>query len=229
MEVADRPGRLRARAALGLETGAPIALFFGQIRTYKGLDVLIRAFRHVRVSVPNARLFIAGQAVEQWSKYARLIRETGLAGAVDTQIGPIPHSKVGILFAACDVVVLPYRQTSHSAVLMTAYRMERPVIATRVGGLPEAVEDGHSGLLVEPDNPHALAEALRLMLGDAVTRRRMAARAGELSRTTFAWPRIASLTAAVYDAVLGRHAAQRPTAPAVREAAPSVAARRGGP
>lgn len=197
----DRNG---ARKQLGLPEGVPVALFFGLIKPYKGLEVLIRAFTQVHERMPAARLMIAGQPNMDFKSFDALIQKHHLQNAVTLDLRYIPTREMHVYFAAADVVVLPYLRTSQSAVLLMAYTFGRPVITTDTGGLPEMVVEGQSGLVVPPGDEVALAEALVTVLANPDRARSMGACARHLAQTRHAWPTIARATMDVYQKVLNR-------------------------
>lgn len=136
-----------------------ILLYFGHVRSYKGVDILLQAMRLV-VQQMAVELLVVGEFYEDRSKYEHLIRDFNLASVVHVVDQYIPNEEVSHYFEAADAVVLPYRSGTQSGVLPLAYEFERPAIVTRVGGIPEALAEGITGLLVEPENPLALAEAI---------------------------------------------------------------------
>jgi glycosyltransferase involved in cell wall biosynthesis len=138
------PSREEARRKLGL-TGN-VALFFGHIRPFKGLDIALAAWKNV-----NATLLVAG---EPWWG-AKFDPQPN----VRFDLRFIPDSEIATYFAAADVVLAPYRIEAQSGVALTAFHFARPVIATRVGGLPEII-DGANGILIPPEDPAALAGAV---------------------------------------------------------------------
>lgn len=147
------PSRADARRALGLRGN--VALFFGHVRPFKGLDIALRAWRLLQSEVT---LVVAGEA---WWKSEAEYRELakGLTN-VRFDFRFIPDSEIATWFAAADVVLAPYRIEAQSGVALTAFHFARPVIATTVGGLPEIIEEGGNGMLVPPDDPASLARAL---------------------------------------------------------------------
>jgi glycosyltransferase involved in cell wall biosynthesis len=147
-----------AKKVLGL-SDEKIILFFGYIRAYKGLDLLLRATALV-LRQQKIRLLIAGEFYGEEEKYRNLISELQLHDHVTVVSDFIPNEKVKYYFSASDCVVLPYRSATQSGIVQTAYQFSTPVIASRIGGIPEVVHDGISGLLVEPDNVEALAAAI---------------------------------------------------------------------
>jgi glycosyltransferase involved in cell wall biosynthesis len=193
--------RTVARRSFGLAADDEVALFFGYIREYKGVDVLLDAWSTVTAARPRARLVVAGDPVQlSPARRAELEEAAARAGAV-SHFAYVPFAEVGRYFAAADVLVLPYRAVSQSGVLFLALALGVPIVATRVGALPEVLGDGDSGLLVEPGSSEALASALVRMLGDADLRARFS-RAGRRTAERYSWPSIAGQTEAVYAELL---------------------------
>ncbi len=194
-----------ARAQLGLEPDKPLALFFGLIKPYKGLGILLRSLPMVRARVPNARLLVAGEPMEPLAPYRRLIADLGLEEHVIMHPRYIPSDLVPTYFCAADLVVLPYLDISLSAVLVTAYGYARPVVVTAVGGLPELVEDGVTGLVVPPRDITALADGLATLLSDPARCREMGARAHRLAEERHAWSTIGHQTLSLYENIRDGH------------------------
>lgn len=150
--------RDEARAALRLDARAPVLLFFGFVRRYKGLHVLLDALPLVRARLPDARLVVAG---EFYADEADLRAQAApLGDAVRFDADYIPDAAVATYFGAADVVVQPYVTATQSGVAQIAFHFGRPVITTDVGGLAEVVPDGTAGLVVPPDDSVALADAV---------------------------------------------------------------------
>jgi len=181
-----------ARAALGLPANEPILLFFGFVRAYKGLDVLLDALPRIRERVP-ARLLVLGEFYAGREETDRRIAALGLRDAVVVQDGFVPNERVGVYFSASDVVVLPYRSATQSGIVPIALQMRRPVISTNVGGLAEMVHDGVTGLLVPPENPSALADAVVRYFEESLEE--PFARAIEVERQRYSWEAMASAVA----------------------------------
>jgi glycosyltransferase involved in cell wall biosynthesis len=169
------PDRATARAALGLPAAAPVALFFGFVRPYKGLEVLIEAWPRLVEAQPAATLVVAGEFWTPVESFRRRAEALGIGDTVRLVDGYLPNEAVGPYFAAADVVVLPYLEASQSAVVPLASRHGVPVVASRVGGLPDVVQDGFTGLLVPPGDPAALAGALRRFFTEPGLAARLAA------------------------------------------------------
>ena len=136
-----------------------VLLFFGHVRHYKGLDVLIRALPKVLEHTP-VELLVVGEFYESREQYEMLIGQLGLRNTIRIVDQYVPNEDVGLYFEAADVVILPYRSGTQSGVVPLAYQFERPVIVTRIGGIPEVVDHGRTGLLVETEDPDALSSAI---------------------------------------------------------------------
>jgi glycosyltransferase involved in cell wall biosynthesis len=181
--------REAARRQLGVPEGTTAVLSFGLIRPYKGVEVLLEAARLLPADSPVV-LLLAG---EPWGGVGAVVqerlRDPALAGRVRAHLGWVAEDEVAWWAAAADVAVLPYRRATGSAVaaLMLGYGL--PLVASRVGGLAEVVEDGRNGLLVPPGEPAALAAALQRVV-DPVVRARLAegaqASAGRYSWASYA-------------------------------------------
>lgn len=141
-------------------------LFFGLLRRYKGLDVLLRAMPAVLRAVPDARLVVAGDPLEPAAPLVELARELGFDGAVEWRLRFIEEPELGELFADAALTVLPYRQLDSSGVLATALGAGRPAVVTDVGSLGTIVAEHGAGRVVPPESPEALAEAIVELLAD---------------------------------------------------------------
>lgn len=146
-----------ARDALSLRH--PTALFFGYVRTYKGLEYLIKAMPLILEKL-TIDLLVVGEFYDDRAKYERLIRELGIESRVKIVAEHVPDESVGRYFSAADVVVLPYVSATQSGITQVAFAFGLPVISTAVGGLPEVVRDGETGYIVQPGDEEALAEAV---------------------------------------------------------------------
>lgn len=138
----------------------PGLLFFGLIKEYKGLDILLKAMPIIRLAIPDIRLRIAGSVYGSAKNYENLIKELNLEANVECHFRYLDDAEVAQLFAISDVCILPYKSATQSGVIATSLSYETPVIATDVGGLGEYVQHGKTGLLIPPDNPPALAAAV---------------------------------------------------------------------
>lgn len=161
--------KAEARAALGLDPDGPVFLFFGFIRRYKGLHVLLEAMPSVLAQRPDARLVVAGEFYAD--EDALRAQAAPLGDAVRLDADYIPEDRVGLYFSAADAVVQPYVTATQSGVAQIAFHFGTPVITTDVGGLAEIVPDGDAGLVVPPEDPAALAAALVRFVQDGLADR----------------------------------------------------------
>jgi len=148
-----------ALSALKLDQNCIYLLFFGFIRNYKGLDILIRAFSDSRLRGKNLKLLVAGEFYENETLYRNLVRESGLEKDVIFYDHFIENTEVGLFFSGADLVVQPYKSATQSGVTQIAYYFDKPMLVTNVGGLKEIVEHGKCGYVVEPD-PGNIADAI---------------------------------------------------------------------
>ena len=142
------------------EPAGTTLLFFGLIREYKGLDVLVRAL----ADVPEGRLVVAGDPIDPVEPVRALARELGVDGRIEWRLGFVPDGEVERLMREAAVIVLPYRELDSSGVLATAIGYRRPVVVTDVGSLGEQVREYGAGLVVPPGDAAALAEACNRLL-----------------------------------------------------------------
>ena len=145
-----------ARQQLDLPTDVPLVLFFGFIRKYKGLDLLLEAL----AQTPDIHAVVAGECYDDWDFYQKIIMEKSLGGRVHLFNDFIPAEQVRVFFSAVDLVVQPYKSATQSGISQIAYHFEKPMIVTNVGGLPEIVTHGVSGYVVPPESG-AIAAAMR--------------------------------------------------------------------
>ena len=151
--------RAEARALLGLPAGGPVLLFFGFVRRYKGLHLLLDAMPGILAQRPDVRLVVAGEFYDDEAPYRAHVRRLGLGDAVRFDAEYIPSEQVATYFGAADLVVQPYLSATQSGVAQVAFHFERPVLTTDVGGLAESVPHERAGLVVPPEDPAALAAA----------------------------------------------------------------------
>jgi glycosyltransferase involved in cell wall biosynthesis len=150
-----------ARAFLNLPDEVPIILFFGFIRKYKGLDILLKAMkvlkeRHLE-TIP--RLLIAGEYYGGKEEYEKLIQELGIEDLLIMRTNFIADSEVRYYLSAADFVIQPYREATQSGVTPLAYHFEKPMLVTNVGGLADLVPDDQVGVVTKP-NPASVADGI---------------------------------------------------------------------
>lgn len=175
--------KAEAAAALGLDAGEDYMLFFGLIRDYKGLDLLLRALACGKMRSSGAKLIVAGEFYGNSEKYYALEKELGLQGRIVWFPEFIADDKVRHFFNIADIVVQPYKSATQSGITQIAYHFCKPMVVTRVGGLPEIVPDGKCGYVVEP-TPEAIAAALE----DFYSRRPDFGEGLAAQKQLFSWP-----------------------------------------
>jgi glycosyltransferase involved in cell wall biosynthesis len=153
-----------ARKKLGIDTNEKIALFFGFIRKYKGLDILFEAMNLLKQQPPDKlgrgiKLLVAGEFYEDEKAYREQIERLGIKDSLILRTDFIPDSEVKYYFCAADVVIQPYRNATQSGVTPLAYHFEKPMVVTNVGNLPIQVPHERVGLVCEP-GPTSLAAAI---------------------------------------------------------------------
>jgi glycosyltransferase involved in cell wall biosynthesis len=144
-----------AREQLHIPEDVKLVLFFGFIRKYKGLDLLLEAL----AETPGIHALVAGECYEDWAFYQQIIDRHHLKDRLYLHMEFIPADQVRVFFSAADLVVQPYRSATQSGISQIAYHFEQPMVVTRVGGLPEIVTDGVSGYVVDAE-PQAIASAI---------------------------------------------------------------------
>jgi glycosyltransferase involved in cell wall biosynthesis len=176
-------------------TEAPVVLFFGLLRPYKGIDVLLEAFR----GISGAALWIVGMPRMSLEPLRRLA-----AGAGEVRFVPrfITDPEIPAYFRRADLVVLPYREIEQSGVLYTALAFAKPLVLSAVGGFAELAEEHGAVRLVPPGDPEALRSALAELLSSPRERERLAAAAGKAAAGPYSWQAIADRTLSLYRELL---------------------------
>lgn len=197
--ISEETSEKGARSTLNLDDNDKVILYFGYIRRIKGIDVLLKAFDRVAENFPDTVLMITGSVIqgESFSEYRRMIDEMKYRSKVKCFIKYVDHKDVQLFFRAADIVVLPYVQFhSQSGVLHLAQGFGKPVIATDVGGLPEVVDEGKTGVVVGAGDVEGLAMAMTHLLENDSLRVEMGQRAREMAMKRFSWEAIAEATIA---------------------------------
>ncbi|GAC1647999.1 MAG: hypothetical protein NVS4B8_20890 [Herpetosiphon sp.] len=174
-------------------------LFFGRLSPYKGLDTLYQAAELVAQHVPAVHFVVAGRPNVGYTPppLPSLHNEC----TVDLLDRYISNSELADLFQRATLVVCPYIDATQSGVVLTAYAFRKPVVATRVGGLPEYIDDGSTGLLVPPSDPPALAAAITRLLQDRKLLSAMNHNIEQQAGSSLSWERVAGETMQVYNVV----------------------------
>ena len=136
--------------SLGLDENKRYILFFGFIRNYKGLDILLEAMSLLPESLKDVNLLVAGEYYEDSAPYDEIIAQKQLENRIELHTKFIPNDEVRLYFSAADIVAQPYRNATQSGVSQVAYHFETPMIITNVGGLSELVPHGEAGWVCEP-------------------------------------------------------------------------------
>ena len=155
--------RDKAKEHLGLNPDHSYILFFGFVRDYKGLDLLLEAFADERLRALPLKLIVGGEFYTDPKPYYDLLDQLNLREHVIMRNEFIPDSAVADYFCASDIVVQPYKSATQSGVTQIAYHFNKPMIITNVGGLAEFVPDGRVGYIVEPSVPEITSAILRFL------------------------------------------------------------------
>ncbi len=153
--------RQQIREELGYSPDDRVLLFFGYIRHYKGLDILLNAMPDLVKTNQNYKLLVVGEFYQDENKYSELIKSLNVGSSVKVVSKYVPNEAVGNYYSAADLVVLPYRSATQSGILNIAYGFSKPVLVTRVGGLGEFVDHGKTGLVIEPDSPAEIISGVK--------------------------------------------------------------------
>ncbi len=183
----ERMSKNEACKALNLPADKNYMLFFGLVRAYKGLDLLLGAFGCVKDQLPNLQLIIAGEFYEDEDKYRAQIAQLGLADRVIIRNEFIPDGDLRKYFGAADLIVQPYKTATQSGVTQVAFHFEKPMLVTNVGGLGEIVHDHQMGYACEPT-----AEAIANDVSDYFTNNRQEAYTSYLQKekTKYTWSKM---------------------------------------
>lgn len=194
----ERMSKASACEALGLDAQYDYMLFFGLVRAYKGLDLLIDAFALIKDELPKLRLLIAGEFYEDEQKYRDQINQLGLDERIIVRNEFIPDSDLRKYFGAADLIVQPYKSATQSGVTQVAFHFEKPMLVTNVGGLGEIVHHGKMGYAVAPDAGQ-IAECLR----DYYSQRRQAEFTDYLLRekNKYAWDKMSNAYLQLYSSI----------------------------
>ena len=183
----ERMTKEEACKALGIDPKKNYMLFFGLVRAYKGLDLLLDAFAQIKDQLPSLQLIIAGEFYEDEEKYRAQITANGLDERVILRNEFIPDADLRKYFGAADLIVQPYKSATQSGVTQVAFHFEKPMLVTNVGGLGEIVHDHQMGYACAPT-----ADAIAEDVLDYFTNNRQAAYTAYLQKekTKYAWSKM---------------------------------------
>jgi D-inositol-3-phosphate glycosyltransferase len=199
-DFGQKVSKEEAKAKLGLSPSDSYMLFFGFIRRYKGLDMLLEAMADARIKNKKLKLVVAGEYYEDGKYYEDKIKEYCLQDSVAMHTNYIPSEMVRYYFSAADMVVQPYRSATQSGVTQIAYHFDKPMLVTDVGGLSEIVPHGKVGYVVQPNVP-AIADAIN----DFYENKREAGYVAntQLEKKRFQWDSFASSIEGLYKKIKG--------------------------
>jgi glycosyltransferase involved in cell wall biosynthesis len=189
----DEPAPLPAA-----DPAAPVRfLLFGKLKPYKGADLLVEALRRLDPAIrAQVEVLIAGKPYMETRPLEAAVAELG--GSLRCDFRFFAKAEMRALFAAADVLVFPYREIDMSGVLMAALKTARPILASRIGGFAELLEDGRHGVLVTAGDVDALAAGMTRLVREPETRRAMAAAVTDLAAAIPSWQQIAQSTLGLY-------------------------------
>lgn len=156
----------KQKVEFGFEEDDDILLFFGYVRKYKGLNVLLGAMPEILKKNSKAKLLIVGEFYDSPDKYYEQINNLGIKDSVKVVQRFVPNEEVGLYYSIADLVILPYLSATQSGVLNIAYGFGKPVIVTDVGGLSEDVIDGKTGYVIKPGNEDEIINAVNRFFED---------------------------------------------------------------
>ena len=189
------------KIGLSIKSAQPVMLYFGFIKEYKGLDLLLEALKQIKDT--NITLIIAGEFENITLKNKIIACIKGLPPNISIieKFSFIPHNDIPVYFSVSDIVVLPYKRISHSGVLHLAYSFSKPVLATNVGDFDESIENGRSGILVEKDNLSGMIDAIQKISRGVYDLKRMGVYAQELNANKYSWEVSAKKLKEVYEGI----------------------------
>ncbi len=149
------------KSEFGFSEDDKVLLFFGYVRKYKGLDILLDAFPKISELFPGIKLLVVGEFYDSPDEYLNKIKSNNIEKNVILINNFVPNEEVGKYYSASDIVILPYRSATQSGILNIAYGFVKPVIVTRVGGLSEFVKEEKTGFVIEPNSTEAIVEGVK--------------------------------------------------------------------
>ena len=192
--------KINAREELNLNSNDKVMLFFGIIRQYKGLDMLLDAFDIAATKVEGIKLLIAGStaSAEVTERYVDKISSLKHSDKINYKFQFIPINEVSLYFKAADVILLPYKEIDHSGIIHLAYSFGKPVIATRVGDFEEVIEHNKCGFILDTNDVDDLAKWIEIAFSDLNKLKQMGNYCLALSKSKYSWKNIANKTTDIY-------------------------------
>ncbi len=195
------PTQCEARQIFNLTAGDKVLLFFGYIKEYKGLDLLLKSFKMLNAENSDIKLIIAGYPATRklWESYNEIIDSIKNKSNIILKLNFIPAEEIASYFLAADFVVLPYKRIDHSGIVHLAYSFNTPVIATNVGDFSEIIENEKSGYIVKPDDIQDLAVKIETAFAQKYKTIDMTNYIKQLNRTRYSWEEAAKKSIRVYE------------------------------
>ena len=189
-----------ARQRFNLKDTDNVLLFFGYIREYKGLELLLKSFEIIPDTEENIFLIIAGSPAtkEIEDRYLKIINSMSKKNNILINFDFIPKKEVELFFTATDFVVLPYKKIDHSGIVHLAYSFNKPIIATNVGDFHEIIINGETGYLVDSQNPEDFSKTIFNAFNNKKLMKSMEKSIEDLNNSKFSWSEIAKKTKALY-------------------------------
>ncbi len=190
------------KAARNTQDGLVHLLLFGQVKPYKGTDILIRALGRLPAPVlAQCRLHVTGKPQMDMAPLFALAESENVRGAIDWDLRFVDEEEIPGIFSNADALIMPYREIDASGVMMLAFSTGLPIIASRIGLFAELLEDGKHGFLTPQEDADALAKALEKLIGDPALRAEFSANIKKLGGSIPSWKDIGARTAALYTSV----------------------------
>jgi glycosyltransferase involved in cell wall biosynthesis len=194
--------KIKAREYLQIPPDKKVLLFFGYTWGYKGLDILLQTIPHIKETIQELVLVIAGQPLKDWKKYEQIIRENNLENHIIRKLEYISDSEMEYYFSCADLVVLPYKKhpfDTHGGVGALALTFKKPMVVTDVGGLPEYVKD--KSVIATPEDVNDLSQKITQVLTNKTLLQKLS-RDSEQRAKELSWDQIANETINVYEETL---------------------------
>ncbi|MDT8324344.1 MAG: glycosyltransferase family 4 protein, partial [Bacteroidota bacterium] len=189
----------------GLDPARPVIICPRRLEPKNGVEYFVRAIPLVRAQYPDVQFLIVGGGFpEERARFETLLRESGQAAGVFFT-GNVPNTAMPKFYALSTIAALPSLMEATSISGLEAMASGLPLVGTKVGGIPEIIEDGSSGILVDPRSPEQLAEQFVRLLDDDELRGRLGRGARARVEAVFAWPEIARRTVDVYEKAIAAH------------------------
>ena len=200
--LANAPSREEARNVLSIPTDCFMALFFGQIKKVKGLDLLLEAWKKVDHQKKNSLLVLAGKIWKDDAvKYQEIVEKGDIRSSVRFDIRYVPDREALSYYAAADLIVLPYRKIYQSGVLLMAMSHARAVLVSDIPGMTEIIEDGVNGFVFHSEDIQELSKSLIGAMQDTNLRESVAQRGLQTVLTAHSWHKIGAATKVFYERI----------------------------